>query len=255
MGKKEFGTIDGVWRCPHCGTMGAFSDLPRGWTWLAGSPHYYECRRYGVIGRTLPVMDHPIGFSESMVKALLCGHKTETRRLIEHKDTYANVQVGDVFWVRETSSVTYVGGEFPNHHVRLYKADNPAPLIDADDNPVKFKWTSGRFLPRKGARIWLKVTANSKGWLASDFSDSVAFAEGITPIARKLFTNWLTEKSGQYKTFSDPQAAFMDLWDSIHDKPGTRFGDDPRIRRLQFRRLLPLSHRPMSYYGLQGPRS
>jgi hypothetical protein len=253
MGKKEFGTIDGVWYCMNCGAVHVPGPLDQKWIWehdwldhVCANGSRSDCN---------PVMDHPIGFSESMVKALLCGHKTETRRLIEHKDTYANVQVGDVFWVRETSSVTYVGGEFPNHHVRLYKADNPAPLIDADDNPIKFKWTSARFLPRKGARIWLKVTANSKGWLASDFSDSVAFAEGITPIARKLFTNWLTEKSGQYKTFSDPQAAFMDLWDSIHDKPGTRFGDDPRFRRLQFSRLLPLSHRPMPYYGLQGPRS
>lgn len=114
----------------------------------------------------------PILFNTEMVRAILGGRKTCTRRLIKHNvDAMLNIsyhkehpevedkqiisklclppyQPGDVLYVRETWS-EWTGGY-------VYKAwSSPFPQAGAY---LEEKWHPSIHMPKDAARIWLKVT-------------------------------------------------------------------------------------------------
>ena len=114
--------------------------------------------------------EHPILFNTEMVRAVLEGRKTETRRIIKpqpnyhlrhgqkDKDLEGNVlrrcpygQVGDRLWVRETFSL-YTWKPVNNviKTEYIYRADDP-PYDD-------IRWKPSIFLPREASRITLKIT-------------------------------------------------------------------------------------------------
>lgn len=130
----------------------------------------------------------PILFNTEMVKAILDGRKTQTRRVvnkeylgladidgnniyIEDEDgnhfniletTWAKYKVDDILYVRETfgsqQRTRYGGvGEF-----LVYKADYSNTLYHEGRHTTKksdeVKWKPSIFMPKKYARIFLKVT-------------------------------------------------------------------------------------------------
>lgn len=110
----------------------------------------------------------PILFNAQMVRAILEGRKTVTRRVVKFPRGWnpkftgyipdgavlygsnnipaakAPVQVGDVLWVRETWSRMETGQY-------LYKADNEKPIS-------YLGWRPSIHMPREAARIFLRVT-------------------------------------------------------------------------------------------------
>lgn len=110
----------------------------------------------------------PIVFNAQMVRAILEGRKTVTRRVVKFPRGWnpkftgyipdgavlygsnnipaakAPVQVGDVLWVRETWSRMETGQY-------LYKADNEKPIS-------YLGWRPSIHMPREAARIFLRVT-------------------------------------------------------------------------------------------------
>lgn len=115
----------------------------------------------------------PILFNTEMVRTILEGRKTVTRRLIKpqpepfgkalaYKDgiwtikglvRYAPYQVGDVLYVRETWSEVETCNGRP---FLIFKSDDNGKC--ADDNH-KFKgWKPSLHMPKSAARIFLKVT-------------------------------------------------------------------------------------------------
>ena len=135
------------------------------------------------------IKERPILFSTDMVQALLEGRKTQTRRIIKPQplklleisnDDGFNRPVfeyyrfdspekgwsvvapkcpygwpGDVLWVRESfTAKRYDWQDLLSRGSRMgitYKADNHYP-----DKPLK--WKPSIHMPKKAARIWLKVT-------------------------------------------------------------------------------------------------
>lgn len=119
----------------------------------------------------------PILFNTEMVRAILDGRKTVTRRVMKNiipfdeKGTYFNVlergewqgpiikewivqyhskyKVGDIMYVRETwqDDRIYTHDSTPGKY--FYKADG-----DVDC----YKWRPSIHMPKEAARIWLKVT-------------------------------------------------------------------------------------------------
>lgn len=108
--------------------------------------------------------DRPILFSAPMVRAILDGEKTMTRRI--DKPRFDSWQVGDRLWVRETYAISDIGD---NYSIKVhYKADNIPSA----------KWSPSIFMPRKYSRILLEIT-NIKRELLRSISEADAKREGF----------------------------------------------------------------------------
>lgn len=121
----------------------------------------------------------PILFNTEMVRAILDGRKSCTRRIVKH-DVEAILnspyhkehpevedrqiisrlcqppyQPGDILYVRETWCMLPVNeaGHIRGHSVYYYKADG-----DLRPEGWRGKWKPSIHMPKEAARIWLKVT-------------------------------------------------------------------------------------------------
>lgn len=180
----------------------------------------------------------PIIFSSEMVRALLNGTKTQTRRIVKSKHVLYNLTVnnfvpsyyarnaedwcpygqpGDLLYVRETCCAH----EQPNGlDGVLYKAD--AAFIEIEDTREAVdRWMDLRYygnsqyrevpsihMPKWCARIWLRVTDVSVERL-QDISEADALAEGIDR----------SKCSGDWNC--PPSEVFMELWTKINGKEST----------------------------------
>lgn len=187
------------------------------------------------------VYTSPIIFSSQMIKALLEGRKTQTRRLITSQ--WANVKMrfeaGDeVFlWVRE-------GLVLEGSFTWLYRADNsPLPPKDADaflpnsrgsSLPVERGYVPSIHMARWASRISLKVTDVRKEHLQS-ISREDAIAEGLIKLPAS--GRYVVEQGQQYFGMADhnPVVVFRDLWDSLHGhKEGESWDDNPELYAFTF---------------------
>ena len=170
-------------------------------------------------------------FSGPMVRALLDGRKTQTRRVVKPQpagmyrrdyEIRSNPspffvvdgrevhcpygQPGDLLWVRETSSVRHaretcaacdnsdIAGLQARHYCRAvsYRADKDIDL----------PWTPGIHMPRWASRLTLRITdvRVQRLW---DISEKDAWAEGVT----------LVEPAPSYLPY---RAAYARLWTDIN---------------------------------------
>lgn len=105
----------------------------------------------------------PILFNTEMVRAILDGRKTCTRRIMKPQLTahYGTQYIkppygpGDILYVRETWCALPVNeaGHMRGHSVYYYKADG-----DLRPEGWRGKWKPSIHMPKEAARIWLKVT-------------------------------------------------------------------------------------------------
>lgn len=193
----------------------------------------------------------PIIFSSEMVRAILDGRKTQTRRIIKPQPVtespeyqeppeiisdgtlyfsrlYLNIkcpygQVGDTLWVRETH-------RYIRHPYRVpavqYKDGKEflSPKHAAYMNKrVSNKWKSPIFLPKWATRIFLEITdiRVERLW---DISEKDAEAEGFE----------YTETSSC--AFS-AKYSFGKVWDSIHKKRDYKQDKNPWVWVVEFKRI------------------
>lgn len=165
----------------------------------------------------------PILFNTEMVRAILEGRKTVTRRLIKpqpkndivlhcgvYQETHAGAnglrvfpppyQVGDILYVRENWAIT---SEIPE-----IAEDGPVYMADFTDRELRhlqdkhFRWHPSIHMPRDLARIFLRVT-ECKIVRLQDITPNQCAAEGI-----ELFKG-SADARGTYYIYS-----FADLWDT-----------------------------------------
>lgn len=177
----------------------------------------------------------PILFNTEMVRAILDGRKTCTRRLIKHNvDAMVNspyhkehpevedkqiisklclpqYQPGDVLYVRETWS-EWTGGY-------VYKAWNsPFPQAGAY---LGEKWHPSIHMPKDAARIWLKVTEVRVERL-QDITEDGAILEGA--IDNRGFIH---APDDEYNHIHSAKEHFMNIWNSTIKKSDLdRYGWD-----------------------------
>lgn len=153
--------------------------------------------------------ERPIIFSGDMVKALLAGRKTMTRRL--STSPLRKCEPGDMLWVRESYSESYPGP--------AYKADNP--------NSDGWGWRPSIHMPRSASRITLEITAVKIERL-QEISGKDAEAEGVfAHIAEysldKVYRDQRGEIAVQY---------FRELWDKLHGEGA--WEANPAVVALRF---------------------
>lgn len=138
----------------------------------------------------------PIIFSTPMVRAILDGNKTMTRRVIKpqprkmlsgnlyfngHPESlilqYAPYRVGDTLWVRETW-MEINGGV-------VHKA-NPDALEFFEAAHIAVKWRPSIHMPKAAARIFLRVTDVHVERL-QDITGAGIVCEGIVSGSRREF--------------------------------------------------------------------
>lgn len=187
----------------------------------------------------------PILFNIDMVRAVLTGQKTQTRRAIKPQPTnprWNNIgwlgwddghgyrmkspcEVGDVLWVRETWSTTDKCGLYPNwpstgiHY--MYKADDPTC-----DSAKEARWYPSIHMPKEAARIFLQV----KGVRAEQLQEITSYDcihEGVSKAV--LFT------LGEEFT----KGIFAAIWESTlkkADLPKYGWDANPWVWVIQFER-------------------
>lgn len=132
--------------------------------------------------------EHPILFSGQMVRAILAGRKTQTRRVIKPQPIKLDDGrfilpldqlpspygiAGDHLWVKETFARH---PEF--HHEFVYRADAGGDYQGAAQG--YFKWKPSIFCTRAASRITLEIVSVRVERL-QDISEEDAKAEGCEP--------------------------------------------------------------------------
>ena len=202
-------------------------------------------------------MERPIIFSGEMVRAILEGRKTQTRRVIKphpidsrtdsatHDHALLNWfwadefgllgeafkcpfgVPGDRLWVRETFVLT-------NHQQPVYRADFKDKRGDLwtsiADDPTDVKWRSSLYMPRRYSRLTLEITGIRVERLQV-ISEEDAKAEGVAktcghPDLGALLGVGCSHVEG-----------FAQLWRMIHgiDNPKA-WGSNPWVWVIEFKR-------------------
>lgn len=192
--------------------------------------------------------ERPILFSAPMVRAILEGHKMQTRRVVKpqplrvsrEKDDgrvyfaepgmrgvlaalpencCAHGAPGDRLWVRETWGKM---GDCPSCRSRgiAYRATQPDACGPCPRCDAAFRWRPSIFMPRSASRITLEVTAVRVEHL-QDISRGDAMEEGCP------FPNMARG--------DNPRRWYANLWDSING-PGS-WQANPFVWVIEFKRL------------------
>lgn len=188
--------------------------------------------------------ERPILFSAPMVRAILDGKKTQTRRPVKHIPEFGNPdewchrttldprhdytarhyrrycpygELGTILWVRET----WRGLKNERGSIVQYRASaKPDKWADANLG----KWKPSIFMPRWASRLTLEITDVRVERVLS-ISEEDARAEGVEP--RETTDGDLSHALG-----------FIDRWDEMYaKKPGLTTDDDPWAWVVEFKRV------------------
>lgn len=181
--------------------------------------------------------ERPILFKGEMVRAILDGRKTQTRRVVKPQPKYGAFncdcdwdvywyendkeihvrcpygQPVDRLWVRETW--TNADGE---KDIR-YRAEERAICCDA-----LYRWRPSIHMPRWASRITLEITSVRVERL-QDISEEDAKAEGVSAM--------LVPPDGGSWPYAQ---GFEYLWNSLA-KPGSTWANNPWVWVIEFKRV------------------
>lgn len=188
-------------------------------------------------------MERPILFNTDMVKAILEGRKTQTRRIVKPQlSEFAEIKmfgekptpfycadghqteikapcyIGDTLWVRETWKCEQLS--FPGErdtYSYIYKADDENPSGWHLDN-----WKPSIHMPRAAARIFLEVTGVRAERL-QNITEIDSYHEGFMA----------TVDDEQYVMVS-AKGKFKLTWDSIYNN----WNENPWVWAIEFERMV-----------------
>ena len=182
-------------------------------------------------------MERPILFSGPMVRAILDGRKTVTRRIVRGVEMprcpYGSP--GDRLWVRETWCLAHPdyhdtdreAGSRPVKDGRFYFYAATDDVDTGDGSP----WKPSIHMPRWASRITLEVVCIRVERL-QEIDEVDILAEGVTVdvVAKLTGTPWADMPTLHH--------AWERLWDSINGDRAS-WASNPWVWRVEFRRVQP----------------
>ena len=192
--------------------------------------------------------ERPILFSGPMVRAILEGRKTQTRRIIPDQSiislredgTPGKVQPrcpygkpGDKLWVRETFRMFDSSIECACYDDCRCASFHGKPIYKADGN-LESKWKPSIYMPRWASRIDLEIT-NIRAERLHDISEEDAKAEGIEESEPGMWKSY--NKRAGWESVNCPVTSYRSLWESIN---GVGSWDENQfVWVIEFRRVNP----------------
>lgn len=195
-------------------------------------------------------IERPILFNGAMVRAILEGRKTQTRRVVADKhmplvfaaalpalhESCPYGQPGDRLWVRESFQPLFADG-IENHWETNWKTgkgyaisypatDGIQEFVDADDN-ISSACKPSIHMPRWASRILLEITAIRVERL-QDISEADARAEGAPLELGELERLILGAKAKH-------RSGFVRLWQSINGEQS--WHENPWVWVVEFKRV------------------
>lgn len=179
--------------------------------------------------------DRPIIFSTPMVRALLAGTKTQTRRICKLEVRHSMPepewksllrccpygQPGDRLWVRETFKKFTDGYAYRANHWDLELADS-----------VHAPWKPSIHMPRAASRITLKIT-NVRVEKLHEISKTDAIAEGLYQDQAGRWTTY--SASEKHREHLNPIEAYKEIFEKIN---GAKIWDTtPWVWVIEFSRV------------------
>ena len=193
-----------------------------------------------------------------MVKAILAGKKTMTRRVVKNKifqqwidvgmsdeamknpdnnwiDACPYGQPGDILWVRETwnQALNTETDELGYVYKEQMLRENVI-YTDLDDDPIK--WRPSIFMPRTAARLFLKVT-NIRVERLQDISQEDIEKEGLWFYSQEYREETCINRDSVYGIQATGRKYFKELWDSINAKRGYGWDINPWVWVVEFERV------------------
>lgn len=199
-------------------------------------------------------------FNTEMVRAILDGRKTQTRRIInpqpeltqksgfkwkgglfgagsDDRETNRNFahkncplgKVGDRLWVRETFQAGLC-----TESTFAYKATHkPSDLEEGWDEIIK--WRPSIHMPRFASRITLEIT-DVRVERLNNISPRDVVSEGLIQLPAS--GRYVRFEGAQYfgLAYRDHKEAFADLWDEV-SKPDWSFESNPWVWVIEFKRV------------------
>lgn len=220
--------------------------------------------------------EHPILFTDEMVRAILDGRKTQTRRVVkvqppDHRYRLATCMsstdrkieglhhwvhvvgndqrdvsqpyfrcpyvVGDRLWGREAH---VIGGPYPESPEIFYRATDSRRAQDVicDDYMLEsIPWRPSIHMARRDSRITLEIT-DVRVERVQDISEEDAKAEGVESLGGKFFRDYLSRSTESVDmTHLNARESFKSLWDSINKKRGFGWDANPWAWATTFERV------------------
>lgn len=189
--------------------------------------------------------ERPILFTGDMVRAILDGRKTQTRRPIKPQPDAHGIrwglqgwedchgytvkcpcgEPGDILYVRESyrkyinhdDAVTYLGEEIIEYaadgHGPIYQADGDGcQMFNADGTEKMIPWRPPIHMPKSAARIWLQVT-DTMADRVQNISEWAAMEEGVEKYHN---TSWYKQYGSDNGWVANAYASFATLWKCVY---------------------------------------
>jgi len=179
-----------------------------------------------------------------MVRAILAGRKSQTRRVIKPQPECGSDAErspygvpGDRLWVRETLRGAVTGAA-----VR-YAADS-CPIFRDGETPDVWPWQrpilSSIFMPRWASRITLAVTG-VRVQRVQEITEGDALSEGVVrwdhgPLAPMFYPS-PERTSDNALGYDSAVNAYGELWDAVNAKRGHGWETNPWVWAITFRRI------------------
>ena len=182
-----------------------------------------------------------------MVRALLDGRKTQTRRLAS--SPLVRCAIGDRLYVRETWNTFVLSQDLETswptseisktdptkdaegrHHIVLDYPIDGLPGTDSGKGP----WRPSIHMPRWASRLTLVVEDVRLAPLQSISRDD-SIAEGLRLSSAVIEEFWRWPEPYDAGHWLSPPAAYAWLWGQLHTDEGERWEDNPEVVALTFR--------------------